>query len=265
MNEACWNPLVKQWIIVTEHRSTRPWRQGKKQAMFKCPFCPSALELAYLEKWSIVSLLELGICLVEGSLLVKLLELDAYSVIEAHGTCRVVEETPEYKGDLCTLSLDRITKVIDLCRNEYIKLFSLSYVEYVDTLRDRGNEIGVLVMHLHSQIHALLLVSLRVKAELESIKEYYGVAGKSLLYSIVGCELKKLEKVIYENDYYVVIAPLYAMWPYEVHVYLKKHFTSIAEVISGALRYLTDALRIVTAMYTALLEAQELNKDASLS
>jgi UDPglucose--hexose-1-phosphate uridylyltransferase len=45
----------------------------------------------------------------------------------------------------------------------------------------------------------------------------------------------------------MIILPYYAMWPYEVHIYPKKHVKAINEHSDEDLKLLADAIRVTTA------------------
>ena len=44
------------------------------------------------------------------------------------------------------------------------------------------------------------------------------------------------------------------MWPYEVHLYPRRHFGSLQEMNEGEIEDLADALKVVTAMYNSLFD-----------
>lgn len=254
LHEIRWNPLVKQWIIVAEHRSTRPWRPEEKQVVFKCPFCPGAPELAHLETWDVASLPNRYPALIENPPEPSRENLEILETVEARGACRVLIETPEHEGDLYTLSLEHVNKVIKLFKEEYIDLSSKAHIRYVAMFRNKGKEIGVSLTHPHSQIYALPFTPARIQVELESMLEYYEKRGKCLICDIVEYELGVKKRLIYKNEHYVALLPFYAMWPYEVHIYPRRHVNSVKDLSEEEDLHLADVLRVVTATYTALLE-----------
>ncbi|MEM3926042.1 MAG: galactose-1-phosphate uridylyltransferase [Desulfurococcaceae archaeon] len=253
MHEIRWNPLIRQWIIVAEHRATRPWRPEEKQVTVQCPFCPGAPELKDLGEWDVVSLPNKYPALRPDAEKPGSYGFSEYVAIEAKGYSKVIVETPDHEGDLYTLSLPHVSKIMEIFRQEYIELGKTGFVKYVAIFRNKGKEIGVSLTHPHSQIYALPFVPPRIVAEIEALNEYRSRTGKCLLCDIVKHELSKKERVIYENAEFVVILPFYAMWPYELHVYPKRHIKSISHMDIEKLMNLADALRVVTALFTSLL------------
>lgn len=255
MHEIRWNPLIKQWVIVAEHRSTRPWRPDEEQREKPpCPFCPGAPELSHLESWDVVSLPNKYPALVENPSKPKPPGFPGYSAREAKGSCRVIVETPEHEGDFYTMKLEHVARVVEVYRSEYVELSAKEFVEYVAVFRNKGKEIGVSLTHPHSQIYALPFVPPRISAELESMMEYHEKTGRCLICDVVDFELRDNRRTVYENSSYAVLLPYYAMWPYELHVYPKKHVTSLKELDAKLIRDLADALRVVSAVYTTLLK-----------
>jgi len=254
MHEVRFNPLINQWIIVAKHRAVRPWRPEEKQTSFQCPFCPGAPELKHLDKWDVVVLPNKYPALIPNPPSVEQEEFSLYTKREARGIAEVVVETPSHEGDLYTLSLDHAVRVVEAYRSEVLKLSSLDFIEYVAVFRNKGKEIGVSLTHPHSQIYALPFIPPRIKQEIESFREYREKTGSCLLCDIVKYELNYKKRLIYSNDEFIVLIPHYAMWPYEVHVYPLKHIKSLRDFNEREIRALADALRVVTAMYTVLLE-----------
>lgn len=253
-HEIRWNPLIRQWIIIAGHRSTRPWRPEEKDITYKCPFCPGAPELVHLDKWDVVSLPNRYPALVETPPEPRRYGFRLYDVREASGVCRVVVETPEHEGDFYTMSLDHVVKVLEVYRREYRELSSKSFVEYIALFRNKGKEIGVSLTHPHSQIYALPFIPPRIMTELESMREYHEKTGRCMICDVVEYEEKTRERLVYSNRHYVVVLPYYAMWPYELHVYPVKHTYSIVDLNGEEVLHLADVLRVVTATYTKLLE-----------
>jgi len=145
-------------------------------------------------------------------------------------------------------------KVIDVLAEEYVKLSSLNYVKYVAEFRNKGKEIGVSLTHPHSQIYALPFIPPRIKAELKSFLGYYRKKGTCLLCDIIKMEEKEKFRIIYENKHFIAILPYYAMWPYEIHVYPRRHIQTLADLNDEEMLYLADILRVITATYNNLFD-----------
>lgn len=251
MHEIRWNPLIKQWIIVAPHRATRPWKPEEESP--SCPFCPGAPELKQAGSWEVVVLPNKYPALIPSPPPVPETAFPPYKVLDARGVAEVVVETPQHEGDLHTLSLEHTWRVVKAYKEEFEKLSKLEYVEYVAIFRNKGKEVGVSLSHPHSQIYALPFIPSRIKAEIEVFQQYWREHGKCFLCEVLDYESVERSRIIYENKGFTILLPYYAMWPYELHVYVKKHVKSLSELSDEDLRFLADALRVVTATYTTLL------------
>jgi len=253
LHELRWNPLIRQWIIVAAHRAVRPWRPEDKEKT-SCPFCPGAPELKDLDSWDVVVLPNKYPALVPDPGLPGQYKHPSYVSKEAKGVSEVIIETPMHEGDFHTLPLPHVLKVMRVFKEEFEKLSRLDYVEYVALFRNKGKEIGVSLSHPHSQVYALPFIPPRVVAEIKSFEDYFQKHGRCMICDIVSHEQAVRERTIYGNDGFMIILPFYAMWPYELHIYPKKHVKAINELSEEDLKLLADAIRVTTAVYSKLLE-----------
>ncbi|MEM0473908.1 MAG: galactose-1-phosphate uridylyltransferase [Zestosphaera sp.] len=252
MHEIRWNPLIKQWVIIAPHRATRPWRPGEEST--PCPFCPGAPELKQASLWDVVVLPNKYPALTPSPPSAPETIFPPYKVLNARGVAEVVVETPQHEGDLHTLTLEHAWKVVKVYKEEFEKLSKLDYVNYVAVFRNKGKEVGVSLPHPHSQIYALPFIPSKIEAEIEAFQQYWREHNNCILCDILSYESTEKSRVIYENEAFTVLLPFYAMWPYELHVYAKKHVKSLNELSGEDLRFLADALRVVTATYATLLK-----------
>jgi len=254
IHELRWNPFLGQWVIIAGHRGRRPWRPEERERGFRCPFCPGSPETErFGDSWDVIVLpnkfpaLKPDAPEVAGG-------GDLFRRGRALGLCEVVVETPEHEGDLHTLGLEHMAKVVRVFADEYRRLGSLPYVKYVAEFRNKGKEIGVSLTHPHSQIYAMPFIPPRIEAELKNFKRFFEEHGECLLCAVLREELRDGERVVYSNRHFVVVLPFFAMWPYELHVYPRRHVQSLDRLSDDEVLHLADALRVVTATYSRLFD-----------
>jgi len=114
---------------------------------------------------------------------------------------------------------------------------------------NEGREIDVSLTH--SQIYVLPVVPPRAALELARSKRWYKRHGECLHCAIVKREDKR---VIYENGRWKSFTPYYARWPFEAHVYPKRHVSSIVEFSEDELVDLVDALKKTLCAFKNVLE-----------
>lgn len=62
-------------------------------------------------------------------------------------------------------------------------------------------------------------------------------------------ELKKGERILFENDYFVGLVPFWAVWPFEAMIAPKTHIASLSEMDAAQMEALADAYRQLAIMY----------------
>jgi UDPglucose--hexose-1-phosphate uridylyltransferase len=67
-------------------------------------------------------------------------------------------------------------------------------------------------------------------------------------------EREKAERIVCENDEFVVIVPFWAVWPFETMVLSKRHVGSLEQLSESERDGLADILHGVTARYDNLFE-----------
>ena len=74
---------------------------------------------------------------------------------------------------------------------------------------------------------------MRVEDKIKGAEEYFDCHERCLFCDIVSQELKKKERVVVENEHFVVITPFAARFPFETWVIPKHHHCDFAEGIQG--------------------------------
>ncbi|ASA77251.1 galactose-1-phosphate uridylyltransferase [Thermococcus sp. 5-4] len=245
MRELRYNPLTGQWVMVSAARRKRPWRPRDF-----CPFCPGNEETGY--GWKVLLLPNRF----------PMLSFDAprperdgfYRKARALGQCSVIVETPEHDlRDLDELSLDAMTRVVELWKNITAELKKNPRVAYVSIFRNKGEEIGVSLTHPHGQLYATPFIPLKVRLKIENSRGYFKRTGECLFCRILREELES-ERAIYENESFAIFMPFFANWPFEVHVYPKRHVQWLTQLTEEELADLADTLRTATGTLNAVLE-----------
>lgn len=242
-NELRWNPVLGEWIIVASKRKRRPWRPET------CPFCPGSSETGY--GWD-VKVLSNKFPALKTNPTVKVKSIDIYRVRPGYGYCEIVVETPIHEGDLCDIPLDKLKKVVDVFIDRYVRLGSDRKIKYVYEFRNKGEVIGVSLHHPHSQIYALPFIPPKIKRELRQARKFWKNRGKCLFCHIISLEKTIGKRIIYENKYFILFIPFFAMWPFETHIYSKRHLQSIDMLNDDEKYALADILKVTTKMYNLL-------------
>ena len=224
MSELRWNPILEEWVITAAHRQARPVVLSDPNV---CPLCPGVLEVP--EDFQIVSF-ENRFPSLQRNPPEPLVEDDElYKVREAKGICEVVVYSSRHEGSLAEQSLQDIYNLIQVWKDRYEELRSHDYIDYVFIFENKGEAIGVTMSHPHGQIYAFPYIPPKIQKELDSGRKYKEEKGRCLFCDILRKELDDGRRIVAENQSFVAFIPFYARYPYEVHIYPRKHILSLIE------------------------------------
>jgi UDPglucose--hexose-1-phosphate uridylyltransferase len=164
--------------------------------------------------------------------------------------CEVVVYTPEHELTLAKLPPDRVRLLIDVWADRYTDLGARPEVAYVYIFENKGEEVGVTLHHPHGQIYALPFVPPFAKAELDAARERLEAGGRCLHCETIDREAAG-PRTVFAGGSMIAFVPHAARWPYEVHVYPRRHVGSIAELNDAERAELADALLRTTRAYDA--------------
>ncbi|GAB2806908.1 galactose-1-phosphate uridylyltransferase [Ferruginibacter profundus] len=257
------NLLTGDWILVSPHRMKRPW-QGKTEDIITeerpsynpgCYLCPGNSRAAgsinpdYKKPFVFVNdyaalLADTPAGTVdENNLLVAKSE---------SGICKVICFSPKHNLTLPQMSTAEIEEVITLWQYEYQQLSSNPAIKYIQIFENKGDIMGCSNPHPHGQIWASSSVPLEISKETTQQKKYFQQHDCSLLSAYINIELKKQERIILENEHFVVLVPFWAIWPYETMIISKRHIQSIVQFNEAEKKAFAAILKALTVKYDNL-------------
>jgi len=259
------NILTGEWILVSPHRTKRPW-QGKIEDVSpdnrpaydeNCYLCPGNSRADGDHnpdyKASFVFKNDFG-ALLEETPLASINEDDLLVANNQKGICKVISFTPKHNLTLPEMTLPEITAVVEVWQKEFSSLAENEWIKYIQIFENKGEIMGCSNPHPHGQIWAQSDIPLEIAKESDRQKAYYAVHKESLLSAYLKLELKKQERIIFENDHFVVLVPFWAVWPYETMIVSKRHVTSIKYFNAAEKVSLAEAIQKLTIKYDNLFE-----------
>ena len=231
------NPLTGEWVLVAAGRTNRPWQGGTETTSVErrpsydpeCYLCPGNerangdVNPAYDSTFVFTNdfaALRPDVEHVEFT--------DGLLRAETEpGTCRVICYSPRHDLDLASLPAPDVRTVIDLWAEQIDELSSR--FTWVQVFENRGQAMGASNPHPHGQIWAGDALPKEPAAEDEHQRNHYSTTGKPLLLDYVAQETGG-ERVVYENDEWLVVVPFWAVWPFETLVIPKRHVGSLPEL-----------------------------------
>jgi UDPglucose--hexose-1-phosphate uridylyltransferase len=261
-----WNPLRKSWVLVSPHRTQRPWQGevGQKAAPSgvsydpQCYLCPGnqraggAVNPAYEGIFSFVN--DYAALLPDSPAVTEVQASPLLKAEPARGLCKVVCFHPDHSLTLARMTREEIRPVVDAWTREYEELGGKDWIEYVQIFENRGAMMGASNPHPHCQIWSTGFVPDEPAAETVAQREHLASTGRCLLCDYVAAERASGERVVFENEHFAAIVPFWAVWPFEVLLVSRRHLGALPEFTEAERDGLADALKRLTTRYDNLFE-----------
>jgi len=246
MSELRWNPILEEWVITATHRQKRPQLPDANA----CPLCPGVLEIP--RDYEIVAFENRFPSLQRNPPPPSIEGDDLYKVREIKGICEVVVYSSKHEGSLAEQNLQDIYNLVRVWKDRYEELGAHDFIDYVFIFENKGKVIGVTLSHPHGQIYAFSYIPPKIQKELDSSRKYKEKNGRCLFCDILKKEKDDGRRLVTENDSFTALIPFYARYPYEVHIYAKKHLLSMAEFDDAHQKDFAEILKIVLMKFDNL-------------
>lgn len=170
----------------------------------------------------------------------------------AKGTCRVICYHPHSDTYFTNLSLKEVIAVID---EWIVQLTELGKIyQWVQIFENRGAIMGCSNPHPHCQIWASTFLPNEPRVKDLNLKEYYLKYKRPMLQDYMQRELEKKERIVYENEEWLVVVPYWAVWPFETMVLPKKQIQRFTDVNNKQKEFLAKMLQVVVSKYDNLFK-----------
>jgi UDPglucose--hexose-1-phosphate uridylyltransferase len=251
-----WNPLQGEWVIIAPSTAGRPWsgtiipsnRDELPDFDPGCYLCPGVRRAGGEKNPEYKQVYVFDNDFPSLSMEYKVSGND----VPAAGICRVVCFSPRHNISLPLMSSTDVHAVVLAFRDQYRELSSIPGIENVMMFENRGKVIGVSNPHPHGQIYCTDFVPRIPLTRYQNAKKYFDDKGICLFCSIFEQELKRGILIISENDHFAAFVPPYARFAYEVHIYPRRHVSSITDLSQDELFSLTKIYREILIRYDNL-------------
>ena len=257
------NPLRKEWVLVSPHRAERPW-QGQVEASPAeelprydpdCYLCPGNVRAGGVRNpvYQGTFVFDNDFAALRSDFGNGKFEHSELLRAESEaGKCRVVCFSPRHDLTLARMSAAEIRAVVDTWCEEFEQLGSQPRVRAVQIFENRGAMMGCSNPHPHGQIWANETVPDELAREIASQKEYYQRQNSFLLEDYLRLELEQNERIVCANQHFVALVPFWAVWPFETLLISRRRVTSLPELRGEERAGLADILRRLTVRYDNL-------------
>lgn len=245
MAELRWNPLLRTWTMVAGNRQKRPNLQAAG-----CPFCPGSGKVPD----------HYDVFVYDNDFPALTLHPDEPDpvgtglapVAPNYGKCEVILYSPEHNASLHDLSVPHITRLVEVWTERQRTLSADPRIKYIFPFENRGEEVGVTMLHPHGQLYAYPFVPLKIATELDSARAWHDQHGGCLFCDLLHDEEADGRRVILANDSFVAFIPSFTDYPYGVFIESRAHRCSFLDFTAQERTDLARILKNLTGGFDLL-------------
>jgi len=258
------NPLTREWVLVSPHRTDRPWQGQVERAVVEktvtydptCYMCPGNTRASGAKNPSYKDHLvfdndfpavrpDTRDAAIDDGLLVARSE---------SGVCRVVCFSPRHDLTLSQMETHAIRGIVDVWAQQSADLGAMANIKHVQIFENRGEIMGCSNPHPHGQIWANQTVPNEPRKEQESQRAYLEKNGACMLCDYLQLETRAGTRMVVENAHFAALVPFWAVWPFEVLLLSKRHTGDLGSLDPAMRNGLADIFKELTTRYDNLFE-----------
>lgn len=260
-----YNLLTGEWLLVSPHRTKRPWQGQTEKVTEKVPIsydpgcylCPTNVRSGGVVNPNYTETFVFDNDFAALYPNVETAEFSEKDLLIAHserGICRVVCFSPNHSLTFSKMQTTEIAKVVDVWQQQTAELGSHEFIKSVQIFENRGEMMGASNPHPHGQIWASETIPNELKKEIDSHLAYKEKHHQCLLCDYVKLELEKDERVVCQNENFSVIVPFWAVYPFETMIVSNFHCNSFLDFDTSQKTDLADIIRQISVRYDRVFD-----------
>ncbi len=247
------DPIVDRWIIIATERARRAAAfvdpVSTDTDPKNCPFCQDRAFTAVYESGG-VKVVKSGNPILDGSKPFQQRRHGLYDVCHSYGSHEIVVETPKHIANMADLSLEKIKGVLKAYALRMQEHRKDPLIEYVLAYKNYGLAAGSRdIGHSRSQIMAVPVLPMRVKDKISGAQRYFGYHERCLFCDMIAFEHESGERVVLENEQFMVMTPFASRFPFETWILPKKHHCDFADGIRGQEQSLARIMKDILSRF----------------
>ncbi len=257
------NALTGEWILVSPHRTQRPWL-GQKESLGqeqrpsydpKCYLCPGNTRAgkdvnpAYQD--TLVFKNDFAALLSEATEPQK----ETSGLLRTQpvrGECRVICFSPRHDLTLPEMNEGQIRKVIEVWASQTQELGA--QYRWVQVFENKGATMGCSNPHPHGQIWAGDWLPNLIEKEDVNQRSHRAKEGNNLLLDYLKIEIAEGTRVVELNEHWALLVPYWAVWPFEYLLVPRRPVQRLPELTAVERESLAAILRVGLIRYDNLFE-----------
>lgn len=262
------NPLTRDWVLVSPHRNQRPWqgqteREPEERGLRydpHCYLCPGNERAGGVRnpQYDSTFVFDNDFAALKPSIPHSDVGDRGRGIFIAEaesGLCRVVCFSPRHDLTLAQMDVPAIRTVVDAWAGQYLELWAMPEINFVQIFENRGEMMGCSNPHPHGQVWANSTLPNEPRKEQASLIEYRQRNQSCLLCDYAELERVAGERIVCENEHFLAVVPFWAIWPFELLLCSKSHIADLTGLNDSARAALADILKRITTRYDNLFES----------
>ncbi len=254
------NPMTGDWVLVSPHRSERPW-QGQAEALPidrpptfdpTCYLCPGNIRVNGKRnpEYASVYVFSNDFAALRDAVPDDFSDDPLFTMRAAQGCSRVICFSPDHSKTLPELSQQALEDVVACWKSQTAELGSR--YQWVQVFENKGAVMGCSNAHPHGQIWAQNELPTMAVRKQKCFSAYMKRHCGNLLMDYAAREQAIGQRVVCENGHWLVVVPYWAAWPFETLLLPKFAVAYMSDLTSQQSKTLVDIIRRITTAYDNL-------------
>jgi UDPglucose--hexose-1-phosphate uridylyltransferase len=265
-----YNPLADQWVLVSPHRTRRPWLGQTEPAAREvrpaydpgCYLCPGnrraqgEINPGYASTFAFDN--DFSALLAED----RIADADAdaergwgnglFRAEAVRGRCRVLCFSPRHDLTLAEMAPGEIEAVVNLWVTETAA--AGAEFRWVQVFENKGAIMGCSNPHPHGQVWASDALPTDAAVEDRQQRAYAQAHGVPLLLDAAARELDAGVRVVHQSPGWLAVVPFWAVWPFETLILPRRPLARLTELAAGERAELASFLKVLLSAYDRLFD-----------
>ena len=256
------NLLTGEWVLVSPHRTRRPWRGERVDPEPRaaahdrsCPLCPGNLRAGGARNPDYA-----GTLVFPNDFPALLPEAAApsacapFEAMPAGGETQVICYSPDHGATLADLGTAGIGAVVESWCDLSAELGARH--AHVQIFENKGAMMGASSPHPHGQVWASDFVPDAVETEDRHQRAWLAERGELLLDAVAEAEAAAGHRIVAGNSHWLALVPHWAAWPFETLLIARGPVARLEDLGAAARTALAAVLAELLGRYDALFECR---------
>lgn len=267
MSEFRQNPITKQWVLIAPGRAKRPEdfrtysvMAGLPELDPSCVFCPGnenknpdlcddVCRIPNNDAWQLRVIPNKFKALEHGKIYMN---REFYTSRSGYGDHEVIV-TRKHNEPVAMQSAQLIGLSLQNFKDRIIALSKDEKTAYVQIFHNHGRDSGASLAHPHYQIISTPMVPPHIHAEISGAYHHFKAHDSCIYCDIMKEESRVKERLVYEDDHFMVITAYASRSPFETWILPKRHSARYEDITEKEITHLSHALkRVLGSLYTKL-------------